>query len=35
MKNDLDNLIPLMQKKGVVASKETFHQAVNTVFHNV
>ena len=35
MTNDLDNLIPLMNRKGVTVSKETFHHAVNTIFHNI
>lgn len=35
MNNDLDNLLPLMKKKGVTVSKEAFHHAVNTIFHDV
>jgi ubiquinone/menaquinone biosynthesis C-methylase UbiE len=35
MKNDLDNLIPLMSQKGSKLTKEEFHNAVNTVFHDV
>jgi 2-polyprenyl-3-methyl-5-hydroxy-6-metoxy-1,4-benzoquinol methylase len=33
--NDLDVLLPLMKKKGVKLSKESFHAEVNIVFHNI
>ncbi len=35
MKNDLENLQPLMSKRGVKVSQEVFHKAVNTIFHDV
>jgi ubiquinone/menaquinone biosynthesis C-methylase UbiE len=33
--NDLDNLLPLMKRKGVRISKEAFHEIVNKVFHDI